>query len=101
MLYLEQEVIRWESVVLDNLKVNRTGEDHKAVWIGDKGNQFLRKYKWTEGEWENGDLILQRFKDKIQTKVRNQRNKYRSELSHFRQTSETFTEFWTELKRKI
>ena len=67
-------------------------------WIGDGGTQFLRKYQWTEGEWENGDLVLQRFKDKIQPKGRSQRNKYRSELGHFRQTSETFTEFWTELK---
>ena len=46
-------------------------------------------------------MVLQRFSDKIQPKGRNQRNKYRSEFNHFRQTSETFTEFWTELKRKF
>ena len=71
---LEQELIRWESVALDNLKINKTGEDHKAAWIrgwiGGKGTQFLRKYKWAEGKWENGDLVLQRFKDKIQPKGR-------------------------------
>ena len=102
---LEQELIRWESVALYNFKINKTGEDHKAVcirgWVGDKGTQFLRKYKWPEGKWENGDLVLQRFEDKIQPKGRNQRNKYRSDLSHFRQTLETFTEFWTELTRKF
>ena len=46
---LEEELIRWESVVLDNLKITRNGEDHKATWIcgwiGDKGVKFLRKYK--------------------------------------------------------
>ena len=46
---LEQELIRLESVALDNLKINKTGEVHKAVWIrgwiGDKGTQFLGKYK--------------------------------------------------------
>ena len=51
---LEQELIRWESVPLDNVKMNKTGEDHKAAWIrgwiGDKGTQFLRRYKWAEGE---------------------------------------------------
>ena len=61
--------------MLDNLKINKTGEDHKAAWIrdwiGDKGTQFLRKYKWAEGEWENSDLVLQRFKDKIQPKGKN------------------------------
>ena len=41
------------------------------------------------------------FKEKIQPKGRCQRNKYRSELSHFRQTIETFPEFYTELKRKF
>ena len=46
-------------------------------------------------------MVLQRFKVKIQPKGRNQRNIYKSGLSHFRQTLETVTEFWTELKRKF
>ena len=93
-----------ESIALDNLKINKTCEDHKAAWIrgliGDKGIQFLRKSKWAEDEWENGDLVLQNLKDKIQPKGRSQKNEYRSEHSHFRQTSKIFTEFWTKLKRK-
>ena len=70
-------------------------------WIGDKGTQILGKSNRAEGEWENGDLVPQRFKNKIKPNDRNQRHKYRSEFSHFWQTSETFTEFWTELKRKF
>ena len=31
----------------------------------------------------------------------NQRNKYKSDLDHFRQTTESFSDFWTELKRKF
>ena len=103
---LEQELIRWESVVEDNWKVNNTTDEGvKAAyirgWIGDKGTQYLRKYTWADGEWDNSKLILERFKEKIQPKGRCQRNKYRSELSHFRQTIETFPEFYTELKRKF
>ena len=30
---LEQELISWESVALDNLNINNTGEDHKGAWI--------------------------------------------------------------------
>ena len=43
----------------------------------------------------------QRLKEKIQPKGRNQRKKYKSDLGHFRQTTESFSEFWTELKRKF
>ena len=103
---LEQELIRWESVLEDNWKVNNTTDEGvKAAyirgWIGDKGTQYLRKYTWADGEWDSSKLILERFKEKIQPKGRCQRNKYRSELSHFRQTIETFPEFYTELKRKF
>ena len=73
---LEQELFIWESVALNKLKINKTGEDLKAAWIrgciGDKGTQSLRKYKWAEGEWKNSDLVLHRFKDKIQPKYINQ-----------------------------
>ena len=44
---------------------------------------------------------MERLKEKIQPKGRNQRNKYKSDLDHFRQTTESFSEFWTELKRKF
>ena len=44
---------------------------------------------------------MERLKEKIQPKGRNQRNKYKSDLDHFRQTTERFNEFWTELKRKF
>ena len=49
----------------------------------------------------NHELIMERLKEKIQPKGRNQRNKYKSDLDHFRQTTESFSEFWTELKRKF
>ena len=102
---LEQELIRWEDVVDDNFRVNKTENEVKAAiirgWIGDKGTQYLRKYKWTRDEWQNHELIMERLKEKIQPKGRNQRNKYKSDLDHFRQTTESFSEFWTELKRKF
>ena len=44
---------------------------------------------------------MERLKEKIQPKGRNQRNKYKSDFDHFRQTTESFSEFWTELKRKF
>ena len=44
---------------------------------------------------------MERLKEKIQPKGRKQRNKYKSDLDHFRQTTESFSEFWTELKRKF
>ena len=38
---LEQEVIRWEDVVYDSFRVNKTENEFKAAlirgWIGDKG----------------------------------------------------------------
>ena len=46
-------------------------------------------------------MNMERLKERIQPKGRNQRNKYKSELDHFRQTTESFSEFWTELKRKF
>ena len=61
----------------------------------------MHKYKWTRDEWQNHKLIMERLKEKIQPKGRNQRNKYKSDLDHFRQTTESFSEFWTELKRKF
>ena len=102
---LEQELIRWEDVVDDNFRVNKTENEVKAAlirgWTGDKGTQYLRKYKWTRDEWQDHALIMERLKEKIQPKGRNQRNKYKSDLDHFRQTTESFSEFWTELKRKF
>ena len=102
---LEQELIRWEDVVDDNFRVNKTENEFKAAlirgWIGDKGTQYLHKYKWTRDEWQNHELIMDRLKEKIWPKGRNQRNKYKSTLDHFRQTTENFSEFWTELKRKF
>ena len=102
---LEQELIRWQHVMVDNFTVNNTDGKAKACllrgWIGDKGLQLLYKYTWLDEEWWDFDTLLQRFKERIQPKGRNQCNKYKSELDHFRQTTETFTEFYTELKRKF
>ena len=95
--FLEQELIRWEDVVDDNFRVNKTENEVKAAlirgWIGDKGTQYLHKYKWARDEWQNYELIMERLKEKIQPKSRNQRNKYKSDLDHFRQTTESFSEF--------
>ena len=46
-------------------------------------------------------MIMERLKERTQPKGRNQRNKYKSDLDHFRQTTESFIEFWHELKRKF
>ena len=46
-------------------------------------------------------MIMDRLKERIQPKGRNQRNKYKSDLDHFRRTVESFNEFWTELKGKF
>ena len=76
---LEQQLIRWEDVVDDNFRVNKTENEFKAalirVWIGDKGTCYLCKYKWTREEWQNHELIMERLKAKIQPENRNQRNK--------------------------
>ena len=63
---LEQELIRWEDVVDDNFKVNKTENEFKATlirgWIGDKGTQYLHKYKGTRDEWQNHEMIMERLK---------------------------------------
>ena len=101
----EQELIRWKSVVEDNFKINKTANDDKAAfirgWIGDTGVQKLRKFEWTGTEWDEYDKVMMRFKLVIQPTNRNQSNRYSLELNNYRQTTETFTEFWTELKRKV
>ena len=43
---------------------------------------------------------MERLKEIIQPKGRNQEINM-SDLDHFRQTTESFSEFWTELKRKF
>ena len=52
---LEQELIRWEDAVDDNFRVSKTENEFKSalmrVWNGDKGTQYLHKYKWTREEW--------------------------------------------------
>ena len=70
---LEQKFIRWEDVVNDNFRINKTENGFKTAfitgWISDKGTQYLCKYKW-----QNHDIIMERFKESIQPKGRNQRN---------------------------
>ena len=62
---------------------------------------YLHMYKWTRDEWQSHDMITERLKERIQPKGRNQRNMYKSVFDHFRQKTESFIEFWTELKRKF
>ena len=87
---LEQQLIRPEDGVDDSFRVNNADNDFKAAlirsWIGVKGTQYLLKYKWTREEWQNHEMIMERLKERIQPKIRNQRNKYKSDLDHFRQT---------------
>ena len=100
-----EELIRWEDVADDNLRMYKTEDEFKAAlirgWIGDKGTQYLCKYKWTRDEWQNHEMIMERLKERIQSRGRNQRKKYKSELDHFRQTTESFSEFWTELRGSL
>ena len=97
--------MRWEDDVDETFSVHKTRNEYKVTliigWIGDKGTQYQHKYKWTKEEWQNHELIMERLKERIQPKGRNQRNSYRSDLDHFGQTTESFNEFWTELKRKF
>ena len=83
----------------------KTENEFKAAlirgWIGDKGTQYLHKYKWTRDEWQNHEMIMKRLKEKILPKCRNLRSKFKSDLDHFRQTTQSFSEFWTELKRNL
>ena len=62
--------------------MHETKEAHKARcirgWIGEQGTQYLMKYGWKEGKWENHKTVKERFKASIWPKGRNQRNKYRS-----------------------
>ena len=68
------------------------------------------KYEWKEGENHKIKAKpMQKFNRRVEIKVyprfagKKKKNTklYRSKLSYFRQTSETFKDFWTELKRKF
>ena len=54
-------------------------------WISDMVTQYFMKYGWKGAKLQNFQILLARFKVKIQPKGRNQRSKYRSEIGHFRQ----------------
>ena len=51
---LEHELIRWEDVVDDSFRVNKTENEYKVYLIrgciGDISTQYLCKYKWTKEE---------------------------------------------------
>ena len=70
---LEQEHIRWKDVVDNNFRVNKTEKKFKAALIrgliGDKGTQYLHKYKWRRDEWQNHEMIMERLKEKYSQKV--------------------------------
>ena len=54
-----------KDVVDDKFRVNKTENEVKAAlireWIGDKGTQYLNKYKWTREEWQNHEMIMERL----------------------------------------
>ena len=98
----EQKLIRWKSVVEDNFKINKTTNADKASfirgWIGGTG---VQKFEWKGTEWDEYDKVMMKLRPEIQPANRNQSNRYAPELNNYRQATETFTEFWTELKRRF
>ena len=82
----EQELIRYNAAFIRG-------------WIGDTGVDKLGQYEWPDNEWDTYDKVIQRLEQLIQPQNNNQINKYVLELSNNRQTTESFTNFWTELMR--
>ena len=66
-----------------------------------EGTQYLHKHKWTSDEWQNHEMIMERLKEKYSQKIGTKEMNISLDLDHFRQTTESFSEFCTELKRKF
>ena len=61
----------------------------------------FRAFDWPGNEWDTNDKVIQRFEQVIKPQSNSQINKYVPELSNYRQTTESFTDFWTELKTRF
>ena len=68
--------------------------------IGDTAVHKLRKFKWPDNKWDTYDKVIHRFELLIQPQ-NNQINKYVLKFSNYKQTTESFTDFSTELKRRF
>ena len=84
------------SLWLSLIKKETNKECYRRGWIGDKEVQYPMKDESIEGEWKNHDMILEYdSKQKFSKRVEIKETK---EDFEFRQTSEGFLDFWTELK---
>ena len=61
----------------------------------------LRRSDWPDNEWDTFDKVIQWFEQIIQPKNNNQIKKYVLELSNYRQTTESLSDLWTKLKRRL
>ena len=69
-------------------------------WIGDIGEEKLESFNWTDDNFYNPDEILEILQQVIQPSTIAQSNKYKKDLITYRQTTETFSQFFVELKRR-
>ena len=69
-------------------------------WIGDIGEGKLESFNWTDDNFYNSDEMLERPQQVIQPSTIAQSNKYRKDLITYRQTTETYSHFFVELKRR-
>ena len=56
---------------------------------------------WPDNEWDTYDKVIQKFEQLIQPQNNSQINKYVLELSNYKKTTESFTDFWTEIKGRF
>ena len=59
-----------------------------------------REFNWTDDSFYDPDEILERLQQVIQPGTIAQNNKYKKDLITYRQTTETFSNFFVELKRR-
>ena len=68
--------------------------------IGDLGEEKLESFNWTDDNFYNPDEILERLQQVIQPSIIAQSNKYKKDLITYRQTTEIFSQFFVEIKRR-
>ena len=102
---LEKEFIRFKRVARNNFIAHKTTNKEQQGsflrgWIGDIGEEKLESFNWTDDKFYNPDEILERLQQVIQPSTIGQSNKYKKDLITYRQTTETFSQFFVELKRR-
>ena len=96
-LSLEKEFIRF----IAHKTTNREQQgSFLRGWIGDMGEEKLESFNLTNDNFYNPDEILERLQQVIQPSTIAQSNKYKKNLITYRQTTETFSHFFVELKRR-